>query len=170
MVETDRGLNASASGLLITEIGKLSSVDLAEMFGSDYVKRIEDKAVGVGICDRLVFFDPPKPHEGSQAVYVVEQFVGNDLILVAVLRPNMRTSKHRHEEPMLKERYLHIAGESFVSVNGDISALNQERDSIEVPLNVSHQVHTNGKPSLTLIVMENARLVPQGRLHIPEAK
>lgn len=170
MVEADRGFSARASGLLTPEIKDLRGIDLVEMFGSDYRKRIEDKAVEEGIRDRLVFFDPSKPHLSSQAVYVVEQFTGDDLILVAVLRPNMKTSKHHHEEPMLRERYLHIAGESFVSVNGDISTLNDKQNSIDVPLNVSHQVHTNGKPSLTLIVMENARLVPQGRLHIPEAK
>lgn len=158
MVEVNRGS--------IREERQITSVHLAEMFGSDYKERIERKAAGIGIREKLVFFDSPHPHVGSQAVYLAEQFVGDHLILVPVLGPNMITSWHYHEAPMVMERYFHIAGESFVSVNGKKLPLNSEQNLIEVPLDVVHQVRTQENPSLTLIIMENARLVAPGRLHI----
>lgn len=150
---------------------QITSVHLAEMFGPDYKERIECKAAGLGIREKLVFFDFPKSHNGgSQALYIVEQYVGNDLVLASVLEPNMKTSKHHHEAPMLREIYFHIAGESFVSVDGKKFPLNREQNLIEVPLGVSHQVRTQEDPALTLIIMENARLVVAGRLHIKDVE
>ncbi len=168
MVEADNSSRVRTSGLLVPDQNKLSGVDLAEMFGNNYRRLVEAKAASVGIREKLIFFNSGKPHEGSQAIYIVEQFVGDDLVLVPVLRPNMETSKHHHEKPMLKERYFYIAGESFVRVNGDTLTLNEKQNSIDVPLNVSHQVYTRANPSLTLIIMEKALLVQQGKLHIPE--
>lgn len=157
MIEIDRGLGKSEP---------LNLEYVAEMFGVNYRKLVEDRARQLGIKEELQFFDFPKPHNGSQAVYLVEQLVGDHLILVPVLGPNMRTSRHYHEAPMVMERYFHIAGESFVSIGDKELPLNSERNLIEVPLGVIHQVRTQESPSLTLIIMENARLVAPGRLHV----
>lgn len=148
---------------------KITSAHLAEMFGSDYRECIERKAAGFGIREKLVFFDSPKSHNGgSQALYIVEQYVGDDLILVSVLEPNKETSKHRHEAPMVQETYFHIDGESFVEVGEKKLVLNRNQGMIEVPLDISHQVRTQENPSLTLIIMKNARLVSPDRLHIQD--
>ena len=167
MVERNGGLiRSEPSGLLVPEKRPLTNEDIARMFGPDYRKLIEKKAEQVGIGERLRFFDIPLPHNRSQAVYLAEQFVGDHLVLVPVLGPNMKTSRHSHVAPMVQERYFHIAGESFVKVGGEDLALNDEQNLIEVPLGVVHQVSTKEKSALTLIIMENALLVPSGRLHV----
>lgn len=167
MVETALGFPRRESGLIATtEQGKLVHVDIVGMFGSDYRERIVNKARAVGLSNEIQFFDKPMPHEGSQALYLVQQFMGDHLVLVPALGSYMRTSMHYHEAPMVMERYFHIAGESFVSVNGKKLPLNSEQNLIEVPLGIVHQVRTQANPSLTLIIMENARLVAPGRLHV----
>lgn len=169
MVELDRGLfRAELSALFVPERKQITHEGLAGMFGANYRQLIEDKATQLGINERLRFRDSPKPHDGSQALYIVEQFIDDDWVLVSVLGSNMETSKHHHEAPMIKEKYLHIAGESFVAVGSNVIALNEKNNSIEVPLDINHQVTTKENPALTLIVMENARLVPSGRLHIKD--
>lgn len=166
MVEIDRRLSGSEfPKLVVPETKKITNEDIGRMFGDNYRQLIERKAAQFGITG-LQFFDAPRPHDGSQAVYLVEQLVGDHLILVPVLEPNMRTSRHCHEAPMAVERYLHIAGESFVSIDDKELPLNSEQNLIEVPLGVFHQVRTQESPSLALIIMENARLVPPGRLHV----
>lgn len=171
MVETVRPnftqFSPRESGLVApAERRILTNEELAGMFGINYRNLIERKAVELGIHDRLNFFDQPHPHEGSEAIYIVEQYVGDNWVLVPILRPNMRTSRHHHESPMGQERYFHIAGESFINVGGNQLALNHKQDIIAVPLNVIHQVTTEDKPALTMIVMEKARLVAPGKLHI----
>lgn len=171
MVETDLSLARRDSGLIVPDAqGKLVCADVARMFGADYKKRIVEKARAVGLRDEIQFFDEPMPHEGSQAVYLAQQFMGDHLVLVPVLQPHMKTSRHYHEAPMSNEVYAHISGESFIDVGDERLVLNEERDSIEVSLNVAHQVTTKENPSLTLIVMKNARLVPSGRLHVRDIK
>ncbi len=156
-------------GLLIPELKPaVTNLQVSEMFGSDYRERITRRAAEFGIDEPLRFFDSPKPHEGSQALYLAEQFAGDSLVLVSVLGRGMKTSKHHHEHPMGSEFYLHIAGESFISINGNTLALNNSQDRIEVPLRVSHQVEAKDSASLTLIIMKNARLVPPHRLHIKD--
>ncbi|GEM_PF-3843883 len=164
MLEIDKRFIETES--LVQERKRLTNEDLVGMFGANYKQLIEHKAVQLGINERLQFFDSAKPHDGSQAVYIVEQFVGNDWILASVLEPNMETSKHHHRAPMIREKYLHIAGESFVSLDGKEFPLNSEQNLIEVPLDIIHQVRTQENPSLTLIIMENARLVAPGKLHV----
>lgn len=155
-------------GLVMPEKKQLTNEDIIEFFGANYRQLIEDKAVGLGINAKLNFFDSPLPHEGSQAVYLVEQLVEDHLILVPVLGPNMRTSRHHHESPMVQEIYFYIVGESFIKVGKEEHLLNRERPRIDVPLDAVHQVRTEEKPALTLIIMEKARLVPPDRLHIKD--
>lgn len=154
--------------LVVPEKKQLTNEDVIKMFGTDYKKLVQGKATQLGMSEQLRFFDSPLPHNGSQAVYLAEQFVGDHLILVSVLGPNMRTSRHYHEAPMVQERYFHIAGESFVNVDGKELPLNHEQNLIKVSLGVVHQARTQGNPALTLIIMENARLVSSGRLHIKD--
>ena len=173
MVEIDLGFSRRDSGLITpipTEQRKLVHADIVRMFGSDYRERIRDKARAFGLSDEIQFFDEPMPHVGSQALYLAQQFMGDHLVLVPVLRPHMRTSKHHHEIPMFNEVYSHVAGESFIDAGEKRFVLNKDQDLIEVPLNVSHQVTTKESPSLTLIIMRNARLVPSGRLHIKDTE
>ena len=176
MLEVHRVVDIQGSKLLVPkkeQLGKpLTNEDVAEMFGANYRQLIEDKARRLGILGRLNFFDTPTPHDGSQAMYLVEQFVGDDLILVPVLQKGMQTSQHYHVEPMLKEIYFHIAGGSTVHVGADETPfpLNEKYPVREIPLGLSHQVKAPECPALTLIVMENARLVPPGRLHVKHLK
>lgn len=169
MVEIDRRLSGSEfPKLVVPETRKLTNEDIKGMFGVNYRKLIEDRASALGIDEQLRFFDAPLAHKNSEAVYVAEQYVEDHLILVPVLQLNMKTSRHHHEAPMVKEVYFHIAGESFVNVGEQKLVLNHDQDMIEVSLDISHQVKTQGNPSLTLIIMEKARLVPHGRLHIED--
>ncbi len=166
MGEIDNGFRRSEpSMLLVSERRQLTNEHVATMFGHDYQKLVKDKAAEFGISD-LQFFDSPQPHEGSQAVYLVEQFVGDDLVLVAVLEEKQETSKHLHVGPMKKERYVHVKGRSTVFMNGQKHPLDEENGLIDVLIDVFHQVKTEESPSLTVIIMENARLVAPGRLHV----
>ncbi len=170
MVEINEGFGKSEpSRLLLSESRQfVTNEEVAKLFGHNYQKLVEDKAEQLGIKEKLQFFDVPMPHNGSQAVYLAEQFRGNDLVLVPVLRRGMVTSRHHHEPPMGKEIYYHIAGESVVYLGTEASPLilNEQQSRIEIPLGVIHQVKAPEKPALTLIVMENARLVSPGRLHV----
>lgn len=159
MVERDRGLGKSEP---------LNLEDVAGMFGVNYRKLVEDRAKQVGIREKLQFFDAPRPHNGSQALYLAEELIGDNLVLVSVLQPHMQTSRHHHEPPMTTEKYFHILGESFANIGGYTFALNHRQDSIEVPLGTIHQVTTGENPALTLIIMERARLVTPGKLHIKD--
>ena len=174
MVETDIGLHGSENGIFVTEKKPLANENVALLFGSNYRELIEKKAEQLGIKEKLYFFDKPKPHEGSQAVYLVEQFIGDHLVLVPALEPGMETSRHHHASPMLKEMYFHIAGKSTVDIGEGEKLksynLNEQNGLVEVSLDTVHQVKTSEAPSLTLIVMQNARLVPPGQLHIRHIK
>lgn len=173
MVEIDTGFSKSKdSGLLVPDRKQITNEDIALMFGDNYRELVEAKARKLGILGRLNFFDTPIPHDGSQAVYLVEQFEGDDLILVPVLQKGMKTSQHHHVEPMRKESYFHIAGESVVHVGTEENPqpLNDIHPVREIPLGLIHQVRAPNGPTLTLIIMEKARLVPPGQLHIKHTK
>lgn len=155
MVEVEKGIGKS----------EISLKDVVGMFGDNYRQLVEKKALQLGISG-LQFFDAPRPHNGSQALYLAEQLVGDDLVLVSVLRPHMQTSRHHHEPPMEREAYFHIAGESILTIDTTDLVLSDKQPLITVSLGASHQVKTGEIAALTLIVMENARLVSPGRLHV----
>ena len=140
------------------------------LHGINYKKLIGDKIIELGILPSdqgLIFFDSPKPHKGSEALYLVEQPVGNDLILVSFLEPHRKTSKHFHISPLRKEKYYSLAGAAVLMLGDQILELNSKQYYREVPLHVGHQVRTEKDFALTLIVMEDGRLVSPDKLHIP---
>lgn len=141
---------------------------LSEIFGPAYRDEVRDTALRVGIRDPLVFFDKPKAHEKSQAVYLVEQVIGDDLVLVSALGKSGISSRHKHVNPMRGEEYHWVKGTLSVDMDGKEIELDQDTRRIEVPLDVWHQVRVGEDPALTLIVMKGAGpMAPEAR-HIRE--
>lgn len=106
-----------------------------------------------------IVHDPPRGHENSQAVYIIDCYKGNDRILVSSLRPNSQSSRHYHTPP-ITEIYWLLAGEAQVG-----ERLIHERGFVINPGEV-HQVTTQENGALLLILMKNAALVPEKKQHL----
>lgn len=112
----------------------------------------------------LDFHCPPKPHTGSEALYFIDTYKGNDRILVSILPPWSKTSNHTHREP-INERYfieygtLDIEDRSFKAKSSHIVRPGER-----------HQVRTEDQPAILIINMKNARLVPEHQQHDPIPK
>ena len=117
----------------------------------------------------LEFLNNPLVHKypsgDSPARYFMEVIMGKHAILASYLPPNSITSNHKHsEEYGILEDYHVTGGESNLRLDSEICKLKQGM-SIEIPLNVSHQLKTGGKPAFTLIIMKNAGLVERINWH-----
>ncbi len=147
---------------------EVANEEIARIFNTDY-KRVVSRILGelklLQADDTLDFFDKPRGHEGSQALYLLEEMVGKDMILVSYLGPNGKTTLHKHQEP-IKEKYFQLAGSSHLRLDEDFHEL-RKGSFLTVPSNVPHQLTTKDNSSLVLIVMENAISVPRDKLHIP---
>lgn len=104
-------------------------------------------------------FLPPDRHEGSKARYLLDFYRGDDRILVPVMGPWKKTSRHSHIEPITEE-YEVLKGE--LSLNGTLIP----PEGLIVPPGVLHQVETRDQYALTLIIMRDARLVPESQQHV----
>lgn len=148
--------------------GAISSKEIAKIFNVDYRKLVANTLSRLRFLPDdhvLSFFDSPKGHEGSQALYLAEEMVGKDMVFVSYLCPNGKTTIHKHEEP-IRENYFQLAGFSHLRLGSDFHEL-KEGAFLTVPADMPHQLATKGNSSLVLIVMENAIFVPRDRLHIP---
>lgn len=152
------------------QLGKrgITSEDITRELNVDYRKMVVDMLSGFGFLPdghMLNFFDSPKGHMGSQALYFLEEMVGRHMIFVSQLGPNGKTTIHKHQEP-IREKYFQLAGSSYLRLGKDIQEL-REDFALTVPSDVPHQLTTRDNSSLVLIVMENAISVPRDKLHIP---
>lgn len=143
--------------------------DLIHLPGN-YKELIVRKIVELDIVlpeSELNILEDPKSHNGSEALYLLEQFIDGDLVLVSFLGPNRKTSKHLHRDPMGTEQYYSLAGEAILTVGKEELVLDRQYNFRVVPLDTAHQLRTRDNFALTLIVMKNAELVPAENLHIP---
>lgn len=157
------------SGLIALNNGHVISEDIARMFKIDLRERVVGRLRAFGFLPdghELTFFGKGQEHNGSQALYFVEEAVAGHMVYVSFLGPNSQTTVHTHDEPLF-ENYLWLAGESFLRRDNNIHKLGRGQEVIRVSPGSVHQLTTRGEASLALIVMENAALVPADRLHIP---
>lgn len=146
---------------------EVAGEEIAKIFGIDY-KRLVANTLGRVLLSNshaISFFDSPRGHTGSQALYLAEEMVGKDMVFVSYLSPNSKTTTHKHQEP-IREKYFQLAGSSYLRLNSDFHEL-MGGSAFTVPSDVPHQLTTRDKSSLVLIVMENAISVPRDKLHIP---
>lgn len=147
---------------------EITSEEIGNIFDTDY-KRVVSNMLSrlhlLQVDHTLNFFDRPKEHKGSQALYLAEEMVGKDMILVSYLGPNGKTTIHKHQEP-IREKYFQLAGSSHLRLGNDFHKLS-EGSFLTVPSDIPHQLSTRDNSSLVLIVMENAISVHADKLHIP---
>lgn len=157
------------SGLIAPRNGEVTSEEVGAMFGLDLRGEVVDRLRAFDLLPdghKLTFFEKGQEHKGSQALYLVEESVGEHMVYVSFLGPNSKTTVHIHDEP-LSETYVWLGGESFLRRDNDIHNLRQGQEVVRVSPRSVHQLTTRQHPSLALIVLENAGLVPADRLHIP---
>ena len=156
------------SGLIIPNNRQITSEGIAAMFGIDLRERVIERLRAFDPLPdgyELTFFSKGQEHAGSQALYLLEEHVAENMVYVSFLSPDSKTSIHKHNYP-LKENYFWLAGASFLRVDGDVRKLRQGQEFITVPSGSIHQLTTRGEASLALIVIENAASVPADKLHI----
>lgn len=146
---------------------EITSEEIVKIFSVDYRGLVADilSRVLLSASHALSFFDSPKEHKGSQALYLAEEMVGKDMIFVSYLGPNGKTTIHKHQEP-IREKYFQLAGSSYLRLGNDFHEL-KGGSALTVPSDVPHQLTTRENSSLVLIVMENAISVPRDKLHTP---
>lgn len=102
---------------------------------------------------------PPVRHQNSDALYFIDYYEGNNRILVSHLPPHSHSSRHYHNPPII-EYYWLLKGELYLG----------ERPVTPVGLVIYpgkiHQIETKEEGALLLILMENARSVPQDSQHL----
>ncbi|MBI2028205.1 MAG: hypothetical protein HYT07_01215 [Candidatus Levybacteria bacterium] len=169
MVESFRpGFPIDESGVSIPTTEQPKYKDLINLPGN-HRKLIAERIAKLDIPlseSELKFFEFPNRHNGSDAVYLLEQFVDEDWLLASHLEPKRNTSRHKHIAPMGTEQYYWLAGEAILNIDGEDVPLDSEHDFRVVPLDAVHQLRTEGAFVLTLIVMKNARLVTPENRHI----
>lgn len=117
-------------------------------------KRASAYIVGQGIVPQteLEFHYPPLPHDGSDARYILEMEIGENVVYVAVMPPNGSSTEHFHEEPV-KEKYVPLEGQLFINSKSIAD------EGITIFSNTIHRATTNhNEGALTVIVMENGAL------------
>lgn len=152
----------------VFEPRQISAPDIKKIFGLDYKKVVADVLGNLGLLPdghALNFFKTPIEHKGSKARYFLEELIGPNKMYVSFLDSNGKTTRHKHQDP-IRETYLQLAGSSFLRIDDDFREL-RAGSALTVLSDVPHQLTTREDPSLTLIVMKNAALVPADRLHIP---
>lgn len=111
------------------------------------------------IHDAPEVHNPPKGHQRSEAVYLLDFYQGDDRILVPHLPPHSLSSRHYHKPPII-EYYWLLKGEAYL----------EERpvtiEGISIHPGEIHQVTTKESGVLLLILMTKARLVPEENQHI----
>lgn len=134
-----------------------------------------------GITGASSLLVEPHTHgERSQTVYVADGYRGGHRILAGMLEGGddeaigKVTSVHSHEYPV-RERYIKLGGEPYVNtleMNGNLVVARRRiavpnGEGIVVPPGVPHFAYTERDPSFTLIIMENAQILPEDEQHVP---
>lgn len=151
-----------------SEQNKVSAQEVISTFGFDYKPIVKErlKAHGVDFNDQdLNFFEIAQPHDGSNAVYLLEQIIGEHWVFLSFLSSNRITSEHSHDSPV-EELYDPLAGNALLLIDGESSELSKEKGPLAVSAGRFHQLQTGETPILTLIVMKNSAGVSRDKLHI----
>lgn len=170
MVESNPSFSKKNLGLLVPIHEQTNSHEDLIHLPLNYRDLIVSKIAKLDIElpeSQLEILESPKPHNGSDALYFLEQFIHNDWVLVSLLGPNRKTSRHLHAAPVGAEEYYFLAGEAILTMGEKEDPLNSEHNFRVVPSNTPHQLKTRDNFALTLIIMKNAKLAPEGKLHIP---
>lgn len=104
-------------------------------------------------------FSDPLTHEGSDALYYADYYIGKNRILVGGMPAFSKSTRHYHRDPLVEE-YRQIAGQLYV---------NREPippNGLIVRPFTGHQASTLSSPALTLIIMHNAGIFPEDSQHI----
>lgn len=104
---------------------------------------------------------PPLTHENSEACYLADFYDRDNRVLLSYLLPFSRSSLHSHKEP-IKEWYYLLFGKVYLTVNGKTT---EPQGLVLIP-EERHWVFTLNQPALLLIVMENAKFVPEDKQHL----
>lgn len=119
---------------------------------------------------RLDLIFPAIPHPNSQAQYIYEDVIGNDWIFIAIMKPFMETSKHRHPtgEIDVREEYEVLAGKIHVHLGEDSANVIElpTGSSMIVPSYTYHRATTDGHFGFYIARMIGAASIPRDRLHI----
>lgn len=143
---------------------EVTNTDIEVMFPG-YQQTVQNALVAKGIFEKdeeISFFDAPQKHmykDGriSNALYVAELRKDGKKIYVSVL--NGITSPHYHEYG-IEEDYDLLDGEA--SVNGFVL---EKGITFTVKPETLHQVKTEGKPGLLLIVMHGVEGISDEHIH-----
>lgn len=185
----DRGLNAVLSaepcrvrfvesrGSLTVPDKSMHKAELSDRFpGLDIERLTQEKLKELGFVpqnelerEMLEFLNNPLIHKypsgDSPARYFMEVVMGKHAVLASYLPPYSMTSEHPHSAiyGILEDYYL-TGGKSRLKLGNEIFELRCGM-SIRVPLNIRHQMITEGEPAFTLIIMRNAGLVDRKNWH-----
>src|SRR3989344_6271857 len=89
------------------------------VFIPDYKNVVHERLYAIGVLAQgqtLDFNFPPIKHENSDGEYLFEGKIGDDWVFVYFMRPNKRTSphKHSHEKINVEEDYHLLKGKMFL--------------------------------------------------------
>lgn len=165
------GLLVPDTALFVQERRIMTSRDLMDRYG-DYKNKTYRQLISYGIeIDRqgLDFFETAKMHKGSQALYFLEQKIGEHRIYLSYVPKNGKTTEHMHDpkyNPPVIEIYHPIGGNLGIFIDRK-----EHRHGAEVPVVVYpgqlHQVsQSEDNDSFNLIILKNSAGIPDEEVHI----
>jgi|SRR3989338_8644197 len=161
----ERGVNES-QGITREELS---------VYVPDYHARIHERLYKRGILkegEELDLTFPALPHPNSQAEYLFDDIIGDDWVYVVFMRPNRKTSKHKHpnEKIEVEEDCELLAGKMFLHLGEDESSkaeLTEIYNFATIPPNTFHRNTTDGHFALYIARTRGAAPIPRDKLHIP---
>lgn len=166
-------INPGFSDLLAPDRRVVSSRDVMEKFGFDFREKAHRKLTEHGInIDRqeLEFFEAAKPHMGSQALYFLEQKVGNHRIYVSYIPEKATSTEHMHDSkhnPPVIEIYDPLGGVLGLLVDGKRHEVSETGGPFVVNPGHYHQVsQSEGNESIYVIVLKDSAGIPDEEVHI----
>lgn len=147
---------------IIRDSYRLYDKILRGIAGENYENRFVDSLrsnrwITNGTTPQLLL--PPDRHEGSEARYLFDFPSGEDQILLQVLRPGGKTSRHYHMSPVLEE-YLPFSGNFY------LNGVAVPPRGITILAGHIHQGEAKDGWSATFIKMKNVKGIPRHLWHI----
>ncbi len=170
------GLKPGSSEISIPDRRLVTSRDVMEKFGFDFGIKAHGKLRDHGIMvnmQELQFLETPKMHKGSQALYFLEQKVGNHRIYVSYIPENGKSTEHTHDpiyKPKISEIYAPIGGILGLLVDGKQYEISEANGSFIVDPGHFHQVQQGNNASINVIILQNSAGIPDEEVHIPRSK
>lgn len=142
--------------------GEFRGIDPSEHLNGDLKDRLLEFLIKTGFASDDVYshiYNPPKTHEGSQAYYYADYYLGEHRILLGLMPLNSFSTTHYHESPIIEE-YHPLAGQLYL--NGEPIP----KEGLIINPYMVHQASAREIPAVTLLVMRNAGKVPEHLQHI----